>query len=71
MFLGHPFGSPFHFEYHFITSFFPRDAKNMAKNVYQTFIGIFEAKQNMTAQEAMAYVKELRAEERYLEDIWT
>ena len=48
-----------------------RDAKNMAKNVNQTFIKLFESEQGMTLQEATMYIKKLRDEQRYLEDIWT
>jgi len=47
------------------------DAKNMAKNVYETFVELLKSKKGMTSQEAMAYVKSLRDEQRYLEDIWT
>eukprot|EP00112_Aurelia_sp_Birch-Aquarium-sp1_P014105 Seg3019.3 transcript_id=Seg3019.3/GoldUCD/mRNA.D3Y31 product="Methionine synthase reductase" protein_id=Seg3019.3/GoldUCD/D3Y31 len=47
------------------------DAKNMARNVHQTFIDLLQSNQNMSQMEAMAYLKKLRDEKRYLEDIWT
>ena len=43
----------------------------MAKNVYETFVELLKSKKGMTSQGAMAYVKSLRDEQRYLEDIWT
>ena len=43
----------------------------MARNVHQIFIDLLQSSQEMSQMEAMAYLKKLRDEKRYLEDIWT
>lgn len=47
------------------------DAKNMAKDVNQTFMTIMQEEKGMTESEAKSYVTKLRLERRYLEDVWT
>lgn len=47
------------------------DAKNMAKDVNQTFMTILQEKKKMTESEAKSFITKLRLERRYLEDVWT
>lgn len=47
------------------------DAKNMAKDVNQTFMKILQEKKEMTESEAKSFITKLRLERRYLEDVWT
>lgn len=46
------------------------DAKHMAKDVENTLMGIFEEEGLMSPQEAKEYLKRLRAEKRYLRDVY-
>ncbi|XP_061172476.1 methionine synthase reductase-like [Saccostrea echinata] len=47
------------------------DAKNMAKDVNQTFMTILQENKGLSESEARSYVTKLRLEKRYLEDVWT
>uniref|UniRef100_A0A8W8HR45 Methionine synthase reductase n=2 Tax=Magallana gigas TaxID=29159 RepID=A0A8W8HR45_MAGGI len=47
------------------------DAKNMAKDVNQTFMKILQEKKEMTESEAKSFITKMRLERRYLEDVWT
>lgn len=47
------------------------DAKNMAKDVNQTFMKILQEKKEMTESETKSFITKLRLERRYLEDVWT
>lgn len=47
------------------------DAKNMAKDVNQTFMTMLQEKKGMTESEAKSFITKLRLERRYLEDVWT
>lgn len=55
------------------TYFFPpfcRDAKNMAKDVNETFMEIIKTELQVDQLEAMKRLARLREEKRYLQDIW-
>ncbi|KAI9313965.1 hypothetical protein BX666DRAFT_1975256 [Dichotomocladium elegans] len=47
------------------------DAKNMARDVQQTFIGFAIKYGNKSEQEAQEYIKRLRSTGRYQEDVWS
>ena len=47
------------------------DAKNMAKDVNQSFMSILQEKKEMSESEAKSYIIKLRLDKRYLEDVWT
>ena len=47
------------------------DAKNMARNVLETFLEIFQQYKGISLEEARKELMKLRTEERYHEDVWT
>ena len=47
------------------------DAKNMARNVLETFLEIFQQYKGISLEEGRKELMQLRADERYHEDIWT
>lgn len=47
------------------------DAKNMARDVQETFIEIASEEGSMTREEATAYVKRLESQKRYQADVWS
>lgn len=47
------------------------DAKNMSKDVNQTFMTILKEKKGMSESQAKSHVTKLRLDRRYLEDVWT
>eukprot|EP00118_Oscarella_pearsei_P002185 m.9777 g.9777 ORF g.9777 m.9777 type:complete len:760 (+) comp21638_c0_seq3:213-2492(+) len=46
------------------------DAKNMAKDVFATFCEIFQEHCGKSPDEAEAFLKAMRAEKKYCEDVW-
>ena len=51
--------------------FVSRDAKNMAKDVDDTLIGIISNEAGVDKLEAMKTLATLKQEKRYLQDIWS
>ena len=47
------------------------DAKNMARNVFDTFLEIVQQHKNVTLEDARKEMMKLRENKQYLEDIWT
>ncbi|CAB4000718.1 methionine synthase reductase [Paramuricea clavata] len=47
------------------------DAKNMAKNVLETFIDVLQNIKGLSHEEAKKDIWKLRQEHRYVEDVWT
>lgn len=47
------------------------DAKNMAKDVMQAFVGVFQTGRQLSEDDAKKAVLQLQMEKRYLQDIWT
>ena len=47
------------------------DAKNMAKNVLETFIDVLQNVKALSHEEAKKDIWKLRQEHRYVEDVWT
>ncbi|XP_028403678.1 methionine synthase reductase-like [Dendronephthya gigantea] len=47
------------------------DAKNMAKNVLETFIDVLQSVKGLSHEEAKKEIWKLRQEHRYVEEVWT
>lgn len=47
------------------------DATNMAKDVMQAFVSIFQTARDLNEEEAKKKVLQLQMDKRYLQDIWT
>ncbi|XP_071447149.1 NADPH--cytochrome P450 reductase [Hetaerina americana] len=47
------------------------DARNMARDVHDIVLKIVESKGNLTAEQALAYVKRMEAQKRYSADVWS
>jgi sulfite reductase alpha subunit-like flavoprotein len=48
------------------------DGKNMSKDVYRAFVRIIKSNsKDMMDAQAEAYLSNMRAASRYLEDVWT
>lgn len=47
------------------------DAKNMAKDVMQAFVGAFQTGRQLSEDDAKKAVLQLQMDKRYLQDIWT
>lgn len=47
------------------------DAKNMAKDVMQSFVSAFQSVRDINEEEAKKLVLQLQKDKQYLQDIWT